>query len=208
MKLIGVIDPGHGGGDPGCIGSNSVEKALTLKYALELEQELASRGHLITLTRRRDEYLSLQKRAQIANTLSRKADFFVSLHFDWNQNPAVKGTWAFYHNAITYLQDGRIKESPSRLGKSLADCIVQNVVRTAGTNNRGIAPRPMYKNGKRVEGQLYVLRHTLPWASLIEICFLSNPDDEANALKDDFRQKVVFGLANGIEEWGRMCLNV
>ena len=146
MKLIGVIDPGHGGGDPGCIGSNSVEKALTLKYALELEQELASRGHLITLTRRRDEYLSLQKRAQIANTLSRKADFFVSLHFDWNQNPAVKGSWAFYHNAITYL-DGRIKESPSRLGRPLAKCLVQNVVRAAGTDNRGIAPRPFSKTG-------------------------------------------------------------
>lgn len=212
MRLIGVIDPGHGGKDPGAIGAKLkiAEKDLTLAYALDLGKELISRGHSITLTRRKDEYLSLGSRTEIANNLRPWADFFVSIHFDANRNSAAQGTWAFYHNTISYADGRPIKETPSRLGQPLAGCLVKHVVESAGTRNRGTAPRPMYKfqDGEmgKIEGQLYVLRQSKPWASLIEIGFLSNPEDEANVVKDEFRQRVVQGMANGIETWAKNYL--
>ena len=207
MRLIGVLDPGHGGHDPGCIGTRGTrEKDLTLRYALDLETELIRRGHTITMTRRVDKYIALGDRCKLANNLHKHADFLVSIHFDQNKSSQPHGTWAFYHNSIVYLRSGGITETPSRLGQPLAGALVQHVTREAKTHNRMIAPRPMYADGERVEGGLAVLRDSKPWASLIEVCFLSNPDDEARAVTDEFRARVVLGMANGIEEWARNYL--
>ena len=207
MRLVGVLDPGHGGHDPGCIGTRGTkEKDLTLRYALDLEAELVRRGHTITVTRREDVFVTLGDRCKLANNLPKHADFLVSIHFDYSGSPQPHGTWAFYHNAITYLADGRINEWPSVKGQPLAGALVQHVTREAGTHNRMIAPRPQYRNGERVEGSLAMLRDSKPWAALVEVCFLSNPADEALAITDDFRARVVLGMANGIEEWARNYL--
>lgn len=209
--MIGVIDAGHGGKDPGCIGRNTgvAEKDLSLDYCLEIEKEAKKRGHRLVLTRRKDIYLTLGERAEIANSV-RGAEFFCSVHFDWNWSSQPRGTWGFYHNAVQYDYSTRqvVSETSSRWGKPLAEEVVNNVVRQAGTVNRGTQPRPMYvwENGEQVrrEGQLYVLRHTVMPATLLEVCFLSNPDDERLALDDDFRRRVVAGVLAGIETWIKM----
>ena len=220
MPLVGVIDPGHGGKDPGCRGTRAVEKELTLLYGLELAEELRTRGHRITLTRDDDRYLALAERTQITNKACPKADFFVSVHFDWNFNPMARGTWSLYFNNVQYETSLTsrdrgyiVSQTPSRLGKPLADEITRYVTEKAGTSTRYNQGRPFYwwstGEGRWMrEAQLYVLRHTRPPAVICEVCFLSNPEDEAMALRDDFRRAVVVGMADGIEEWGRGYLNV
>jgi|SRR5690554_4199186 N-acetylmuramoyl-L-alanine amidase len=206
-----IIDPGHGGRDPGAQGwvipertfPPTLEKDLTLLYALDLEKELIARGHQVTLTRRTDKYVSLQDRANLTQTIRLPpADCFISLHFDACQYPKVRGTSALYNNW---------GNQSSRLGKPLAEALVTEVVKSAGTMNRGVFPRPSYKlndQGELViaESQIYVLRHAKVWAALLEIGFLSNYEEEKLLVSPEFRRLVVEGIANGIEKWGREYL--
>ena len=217
-SLVGVIDAGHGGKDPGCRGHQAVEKELTLIYALDLAVELKKRGHQIILTRDDDRYLSLDERTKIANNHNPQPDFFLSIHFDSNQNPKAKGTWCLYHNKV-YFQAGLtpkdqgyvISQEPSSLGRSLANTLTCYISRKAGTQFRQNQGRPFYwwnekENQWKKEGQLYVLRHTKSCAVLCEVCFLSNQEDETRAITRDFQKKVISGMVLAIEEWGRKYL--
>lgn len=208
MRII--IDPGHGGRDPGARGWQisgrtfppAKEKVLTLQYALDLEKELISRGHQVFLTRQTDKYVTLQERVDLTEKIRPLADCFVSLHFDACQYPTVRGTSALYNNW---------GNQSSRLGKPLAEALVTEVVKAAGTKNRGIFPRPSYvlnEEGELViaESQIYVLRHAKVWAALLEIGFLSNYEEEKMMVSPEFRRLAVIGIANGIEKWGREYL--
>lgn len=206
-----IIDPGHGGRDPGAKGwllpgrtfSPAEEKDLTLQYALDLEQELLARGHQVSLTRRTDQYVTLQERARLSQTIRLPpADCFISIHFDACQYPNVRGTSALYNNW---------GNRSSRLGKPLAEILVEEVVKAANTMDRGVFPRPSYRQDEEgelviAESQIYVLRHAKVWAALLEIGFLSNYEEEKLLVSSEFRSLVVKGIANGIEKWGREYL--
>lgn len=87
-----VVDPGHGGRDPGGTGNGMQEKDITLPIALETEKALLADWKVeVILTRRRDEYVSIANRA----SLGRGASLFISQHLDWNASPAVRGFWTF-----------------------------------------------------------------------------------------------------------------
>lgn len=208
MRII--VDPGHGGRDPGAKGwllpertfPPALEKDLTLQYGLDLEKELLARGHQVLLTRRTDRYVTLQERVNLTRTSQPPADCFVSLHFDACRDPKVRGTSALYNNW---------GNQSSRLGKPLAEILVTEVTKAAGTRNRGVFPRPSYKlnaQGQFViaESQIYVLRHSKVWAALLEIGFLSNYEEEKLLVSPEFRCLVVAGIANAIEKWGREYL--
>ena len=85
-----IIDAGHGGKDPGCIGKHGTrEKDIVLSVAKKLEQKLNSAGYKTYLTRNRDVFLNLGTRADIAE--KRHADLFISLHANANNSRSVKG---------------------------------------------------------------------------------------------------------------------
>ncbi|MDW2995054.1 MAG: N-acetylmuramoyl-L-alanine amidase [Alphaproteobacteria bacterium] len=89
-KYVIVIDAGHGGKDPGCIGKGGTrEKDIVLSVARKLKSKLDANGFKTYLTRSDDRYLKLAERASIAE--KRKADLFISLHANANPNRAVKG---------------------------------------------------------------------------------------------------------------------
>jgi len=89
-----VIDPGHGGRDPGAIGIGGVlEKDLTLKVGLELRRRLAARGFQVLMTRDSDRTVSLEERTALAE--GRGADVFVSLHVNASPRPAARGIETF-----------------------------------------------------------------------------------------------------------------
>ena len=86
-----VLDPGHGGKDPGAAANGVREKDINLGIGLALEAVLKSRGFEVRMTRRTDVYLKLQERTDIANRAD--ADVFVSIHA--NALPAKKSTAGF-----------------------------------------------------------------------------------------------------------------
>jgi len=94
-----MIDPGHGGYDPGAIAGLYVEKDLALAIALRLRQALVARGVSVEMTRDDDRFLSLAERTQLANTVH--ADLFVSVHINSSPDPGTAGIEAYYLNNTT-----------------------------------------------------------------------------------------------------------
>ena len=92
-----IIDPGHGGKDPGAVGNKQYyEKKIVLKLALMLKKELkkALPKIDILLTRETDKFISLEKRTAFAN--SKKGDLFISLHCNALENTKVRGIETYY----------------------------------------------------------------------------------------------------------------
>ncbi len=89
-----VIDPGHGGHDPGAQGKNLNEAALTLDVALRLEKLLQQDGFDVVLTRRSDVYVPLEERTAIANR--ENADLFLSIHANASRNQAARGVETYF----------------------------------------------------------------------------------------------------------------
>src|SRR5690625_2313148 len=90
------IDPGHGGKDPGAVGSKSKEKDNVLKVAKKLKTLLEGYGHSVKLSRSTDKFLTLSERAQLANGWG--ADYFLSLHNNSAVNRNASGFETFIYN--------------------------------------------------------------------------------------------------------------
>lgn len=187
-KLI-VIDPGHGGNDAGAIGPTGVmEKTVTLKVALELKRLLEEEGAEVIMTRDTDKTVSekgakasdieeLGARCEIANRAG--AHIFISIHADSFTRPEARGTTGYYYG-----------KSTSGNGQKLADCIRRNLVEQLGTPSRGTQPC-----------NFYVVKHTDMPATLIELGFISNKDEEKLLDSKEGVQKAAQGIFDGIEDY-------
>ena len=148
------IDPGHGGHDPGAIGSNSKEAENVLKVALALEMKLKAQGYEVRLSRRTDTYLSLTQRAELANAWG--ADIFLSLH----DNSAVNKTATGFES---FIFKGNVSANSVKLQQHVHKAIATGI----GLRDRGM---------KRAS--FAVIRLTAMPALLIEYGFISNINDE------------------------------
>ena len=192
MTLSGkkiVIDPGHGGNDAGAIGPTGVmEKTVTLKVALELRKLLEAEGAQVVMTRDTDTTVSekgakasdieeLGARCNVANRIG--ADIFISIHADSFTRPEARGTTGYYYSKST---TGR--------GQKLADCIRRNLVEQLGTPSRGTQPC-----------NFYVVKNTDMPATLIELGFISNKEEEQLLNSKEGVQKAAQGILDGIEDY-------
>ncbi|MBC2721485.1 N-acetylmuramoyl-L-alanine amidase [Desulfosporosinus sp.] len=184
-NLTIVIDPGHGGPDPGAKGVSGVyEKNNTLPVGLNLAALLRSAGARVILTRSTDvspaegtysERSDLEARIKIANDL--QADLFISLHNDSFSNPSASGTTTYYSS-----QNPAASQS-----KTLALSIQSELVRSISLPNRGIK-----------DAAFYVVKNTKMPAVLVELGFLSNPTEEELLKSPEFQRKAAQGIYQGI----------
>ena len=184
-----VIDPGHGGNDAGAIGPTGVmEKNVTLNVALELKRMLEAEGAEVILTRETDRTVSpkgaaasdieeLGARCDVAN--QNRADIFISIHADAFTRPEARGTTGYYYS-----------KSTSGRGQKLADCIRRNLVEQLGTSSRGTQPC-----------NFYVVKHTDMPATLIELGFISNKEEEKLLDSKEGVKKAAQGILDGIEDY-------
>ena len=169
-----VVDPGHGGSDPGAIGSAGYrEKDINLAISQYLVRFLKEYGATVQLTRSGDYYLSLAERVAISNGSG--AEIFVSIHCNSFGDSSKQGVETFYH-----------AKSPQ--SKSFAQHVQEQLV----------SLRPCIDR-KAKEGNLYVLRENLALAILTEVAFISNPQEEALLADPEYQQKVGRAIADGIE---------
>jgi len=174
-KLI-VIDPGHGGKDPGCIGNSGLfEKDVTLDIAQQVEALLKNSGYEASLTRTNDTYVGLTERTDYANNLC--ADLFVSVHINSSTGQTASGTSTHYR---------------SEQGKVLSTYIQSALMSGLGRQNRGI----QYNN-------FAVLRTSNMTSALAELAFISNPEEEALLKTADFRKKAAAAIVQGINNYYR-----
>ena len=159
-----MIDPGHGGSDPGAIGPSSYyEKTFTLDTSLKLKKLLEQNGYTVLMTRMTDITLSLVERVNISN--NSKCDLFISIHAN-SFNETSKGVETY-----SYQSTGTSAE--------VAKAVQARLVANLGLTNRG----------HKTEA-FYVLKHNTIPAILIEAAFISNPTEEALLMSSSFQDKV------------------
>lgn len=177
-----VIDPGHGGEDYGANSKNSpkyYEKNLNLSLARMLNNILNHQGYNTLLTRKDDLFITLDKRASIANNMD--AALFISLHFNSAPSEEASGIEIFYY---------RSDKEPKRTQESsrLAGLILDQLIKTSDAKSRGIK-----------HGNLAVIRQTTMPAVLVEAGFLTN-ETEMERIKDPaYLKKIALGIALGIK---------
>jgi N-acetylmuramoyl-L-alanine amidase len=167
-----VLDAGHGGHDPGAKGIDrtSREKVFALDTTKRIERGLKARGYRVIMTRKGDYFVSLPQRVKISNKQRRAV--FISVHYNWSRRTGAAGTETFYHNSRSY---------------PLAANIQREVDRASPMPNRGV---------KRA--RFHVLRNNAKPSALVELGFMSNPQ-ELNKIKSAaYRQRLADAVVRGI----------
>ena len=181
-----VIDPGHGGVDPGMLGvNNTVEKEINLAVSYMLKEELEAKGMKVVLTRTTDAGLyeesdsnkkiaDMKKRCSIIS--ENKADIVVSIHQNSFSDSAVCGAQVFYYKH-------------SEKGKQLAQCIQDSMKNNLDeTNNRRVKANDSY----------YMLIHTPCPTVIVECGFITNYDEAELLVSEEYQKKD----SKAIAEWG------
>lgn len=177
-----LLDPGHGGKDPGSISySGKYEKYVNMEVATKLKGKLESLGATVYMTRTGDTYINNIERGRMADKLG--VDILLSIHHNslGSDKPDYFGL-STYYNTINYKD--------KRYGYDLAEAIYLNAITLNGVYQDGIYDR-----------NYQVLRETNTPAALIEIGFMSNPQEELNVNTDSFQNLMVEKLANGIMDY-------
>ncbi len=213
-----VIDPGHGGKDPGCRHpSNIQEKDIVLSIAKMLAEKLKDEiGCEVILTRTNDVYLSLEQRTAIANM--NKADLFISLHVNAHKNKDIKGLETYFLNMTTdeasvlvaarenatseknisdlqsilndLMLNTKIYES-SRLANEVQNGMVSHISKKYSTiKNLGVKQAPFY----------VMIGAEMP-AILVEVGFLTNSMERKRLVNRTYHKRLAEGISNGIKEY-------
>jgi N-acetylmuramoyl-L-alanine amidase len=171
-----VIDPGHGGEDPGAIGFSGVkEKGINLQVARQLRDSLEKEGFTTLLTRSSDEFIPLTDRAKLANDWG--ADIFISIHANFNYKPRINGTATYAH---WYSSDQNW---------ALAWYIQEALLSQINLQDNGLKA-----------ANFVVLRETKMPAVLVETAFLSNPREEQLLTNVNFQARIVEGITQGVKK--------
>lgn len=223
-----LIDPGHGGEDygaeayyfkKGLIGNSKKikvqEKDVNLELAKEIFKRLKKKKYNVFLTRSFDRDVTLGKRAEVAEKI--KADLFISIHANSFKDRSSSGFETYYldnHNdaAVRKVEDienkgvegedllikqilidlviGQTVSSSKKLAHSIHSKLQINVGRRYQIADRGIRP-----------GLFYVLALSKRPAVLLEVGFMSNPDDLKKITTEEFQDRYAQAVAEGVEEY-------
>lgn len=174
-----VVDPGHGGADPGAIGYSGLkEKVVNLITALELARLLDAAGAEVVLTRTGDQTVSNLRRVNLANDSG--ADLFISIHANSYAKNDSNGTEAFYYPNGNSSSDSRF----------LAGLVQKELVDVLGLRDRGVKTN-----------SFYVIKNVDVPAALVELAFLSNPKEETLLKDEKVLHSCAEALYRGIEAY-------
>ena len=208
-----VIDPGHGGKDPGGIGvGNLYEKPIALAISKKIAAILTAKGYTVHLTRDADKFIPLKERTAFA--IKHKADLFLSIHANASFNSSASGIETYYLNVTSSDRDaeriaarentnsgytiqelesllkGLIVESKSKDSRRLAALIQRELIAETGAKDRGVK-----------HARFVVLIGTNVPAILIETGFITNPTEASKLTSDTYQQKVASAIVRGVEKF-------
>ena len=217
-----MIDPGHGGEDLGAKSSNGVvEKELVLDVSLRLAQRLRARGLQVMLTRESDDFVPLEARTSAANDAH--ADLFVSVHANWSPRSGPSGIETFFASGsqstdesarllaerenqafgpagapaapgdpLQALFSDMIAAEDNQESNAFARLARSELATLAGSRPRDVKQAPFV-----------VLMGVQMPASLIEIGFLSNPDDSRALARASHRESIAAALERAVVAFGK-----
>jgi N-acetylmuramoyl-L-alanine amidase len=216
-----VIDPGHGGKDPGAVSPKGLkEKDIALAIAKKLKKQIKKRMKIkVVMTREKDIFIPLSERALIANKA--KADLFISIHCNASPKKRKSGGFETYfiseaktdwaravetrENASLLLEE---KPKTSTLesifvdlaqneflmeSSHLAELVQEETARRVSISNRGIS-----------QAGFFVLRNNYRPAILVETAFLTNPKEERLLKQKKFQEKISEGIYQGVKKFKKV----
>ena len=208
-----VIDPGHGGKDPGAFGKGTVhEKDIVLNISGKLREVLTARGYTVLMTRDTNRFIQLKERTKFAT--QHKADLFLSIHANGSTSSQANGIETYYldvnstdkaaeqiaarENAnsgysiqeLESLLKGLIQESKSEDSKRLAEHVQQKLVQVTGAADRGV------KHARFV----VLIGANVP-SILIETGFVSNPTEGKKLATSAYQHKIASAIADGVDKF-------
>jgi N-acetylmuramoyl-L-alanine amidase len=214
-----IIDPGHGGSDPGAPGfyKDAWEKDIVLKMAHKLAGILKERLKCtVLLTRSEDKRLTLEERTAIANT--KRADLFISLHCNAAKNKELKGIETYFLNLATDSQAIAVaarENATSEKNISDLDYILSDLMKNAKIEESTRLANIVHKNfvaGMKSkysditdlgvkQAPFYVLLGARMPSILIETSFISNKLEGQRLMEDSYQKAVCESIADGIEKY-------
>ncbi|RLC53529.1 MAG: N-acetylmuramoyl-L-alanine amidase [Candidatus Cloacimonadota bacterium] len=222
IKTI-VIDPGHGGKDPGAIGytKKNFEKNVALTVAKKLQKKIIDNLDVtVLLARDKDEFVSLQQRTQFAN--QNNADLFISIHCNAHRNSKVNGIEVFYlstaktdearavealENQVVYDYEGgeEAVKKYDDLAFILADMAQSEHLEESyhlGTKLQAemISKTKSHSRGVK-QANFYVLRGAYMPAVLVEMGFISNKEEEKKLTNSSYQNKIVDAIFEGVKDF-------
>lgn len=210
-----IIDPGHGGQDPGALGKKIREKDVVLTISKKLAQALKKKLNAkILYTRPDDRFISLGARDRIANRNS--CDLFLSIHANASTSPQAHGIEVYYLNKATDSASRRLANrenagAPKKLKDT--EAIVSDLIQTAATEESadlaGYVKRSLHKRLKpkspqdiRVRTALfYVLVGAKCPSLLLETGFVTNPSEAGRLKKASYQKSFAEAVADGVARY-------
>jgi N-acetylmuramoyl-L-alanine amidase len=214
-RKVVVIDAGHGGHDPGALGSRSHEKDVTLAAARTLKARLERTGRFkVVLTRDSDVYVPLESRVKIARGAN--ADLFISLHADSGGDPKVRGATVYTlsdhgvdRTARSVFGGGFINVQLPGKDLSVKQILLDLTQRTTRNRSGAFAETllehigtetPLLRRSHRDAGYMVLLAPDVP-AVLLEMGFITSPDDEGQLNDADHRERMMGAVGDAIEAY-------
>lgn len=175
-----LVDPGHGGRDPGAIGNGIQEKDVVLPISLLLGQSLQSMGYTVYYSRTNDVEIDLAPRVALAERVN--ADVFVSIHANSlaSRSSNVNGVETFFARG-------------SSAGRELATLVQSQIIADTRANDRG----------PKAAGFYVIVRTSMP-AILVETGFVTNPNEAANLNNPNYQKLMAEAIAKGVDQFMRV----
>jgi len=174
-----ILDPGHGGKDPGTVKGSDSEKTITLKVSTQVKQLLENAGAKVYMTRTGDTYPSLQDRVDF--TQANYGEIFVSVHVNSAANTSAQGTETYYAISTGDMYQEDI---------DLATFVNNQIVNNLNMKNRGVK-----------QEQYYVIRNMVIPSILVELGFLTNTEDNSKMTNDQYVKLFAESIYNGILQY-------
>ncbi|MFQ5667456.1 MAG: N-acetylmuramoyl-L-alanine amidase [Candidatus Binatia bacterium] len=218
-----VLDPGHGGKDPGAMGVGGIaEKDIVLAIALQLKKRLAAATDIdVVLTRDTDTFLPLEERTARAN--AEQADLFISIHANASPNPKLSGTETYYLNnthdratiRLAKMENGLRTVTNHSGGERDVSLILSDLIQSYKIQESvGLAEqvqhalvRELHARGSPVndlgvkQGPFYVLVGAGMPCVLVEVAFLTNPREGRRLARRRYQEGIAEGLLHGIRRF-------
>ena len=193
LNKIVYLDAGHGGYDPGASYFGISEKSLTLAIQSHVKAKLESEGYQVVTTRTSDTYVDLTDRSRAAN--ASESDIFVSIHINASGSSASQGIETYYYQPYAEYPsriNATYHANPTRLSMSdtLANAIQSSLINATGAQNQGVKRQTFA-----------VLRETTAPAVLLELGFLSNPQEAARLNTSAYQETLANAIVAGIKRY-------
>jgi len=193
LNKVVYLDAGHGGYDPGASYFGISEKSLTLAIQSRVKAKLEAEGYQVVTTRTSDTYVDLTDRSRAAN--ASESDIFVSIHINASGSSAAQGIETYYYQPYAEYPsriNATYHANPTRLSMSdtLSNAIQSSLINATGAQNQGVKRQTFA-----------VLRETTAPAVLLELGFLSNPQEAARLNTSAYQETLANAIVAGIKRY-------